>query len=85
VALGGYVYHVLNRANGRLCIFRKAGHLRTFEHILAFANAGLGAGEPSVLGLQALAASCLVFLDRLRLLFTGGQIAYTAAMPKRQE
>lgn len=33
--LGGYAYHVLNRANGRLCIFRKAGDFLAFEQILA--------------------------------------------------
>jgi putative transposase len=33
--LGGYVYHVLNRANGRLRIFRKDGDFLGFEHILA--------------------------------------------------
>jgi putative transposase len=35
IALGGYVYHVLNRANGRLRIFRKAGDFLAFEQILA--------------------------------------------------
>jgi putative transposase len=35
MALGGYVYHVLNRANGRLRIFRKAGDFVGFEKILA--------------------------------------------------
>ncbi len=35
IALGGYVYHVLNRANGRLRIFRKAGDFLAFEKILA--------------------------------------------------
>jgi putative transposase len=33
--LGGYVYHVLNRANGRLRIFRKDGDFLGFERILA--------------------------------------------------
>ncbi|MBE0534159.1 MAG: hypothetical protein IH624_00715 [Phycisphaerae bacterium] len=28
IALGGYVYHVLNRANGRLRIFKKGGDWR---------------------------------------------------------
>jgi putative transposase len=28
---GGYVYHVLNRANGRLPIFQKEGDYRAFE------------------------------------------------------
>ncbi len=31
---GGYLYHVLNRANGRLCFFRKAGDFAAFEAIL---------------------------------------------------
>jgi len=34
MALGGYVYHVLNRANGRLRIFRKRGDFLGFEKIL---------------------------------------------------
>ena len=34
VALGGYVYHVLNRANGRLTIFRKEADYAAFESIL---------------------------------------------------
>jgi len=34
MALGGYVYHVLNRANGRLRIFRKQGDFLAFEKIL---------------------------------------------------
>ena len=33
-SLGGYVYHVLNRANGRLRIFRKRGDFQAFEQIL---------------------------------------------------
>lgn len=32
--LGGYVYHVLNRANGRLPIFGKDGDYEAFERIL---------------------------------------------------
>jgi putative transposase len=32
---GGYVYHVLNRANGRLRIFGKAGDFEAFEAIVA--------------------------------------------------
>jgi len=32
---GGYVYHVLNRANGRLRIFRRDGDFLAFEQILA--------------------------------------------------
>ena len=35
ITLGGYVYHVLNRANGRLRIFRKVGDFLAFEQILA--------------------------------------------------
>ncbi len=35
IALGGYVYHVVNRANGRLRIFRKQGDFIAFERILA--------------------------------------------------
>lgn len=34
-APGGYVYHVLNRANGRMTIFRKDGDYEAFERILA--------------------------------------------------
>jgi len=39
ITLGGYVYHVLNRANGRLRIFRKAGDFVAFERILGEASA----------------------------------------------
>ena len=35
LASGGYVYHVLNRANGRLRIFRKNADFEAFEAILA--------------------------------------------------
>jgi putative transposase len=35
ITLGGYVYHVLNRANGRLRIFRKDGDFLAFEQVLA--------------------------------------------------
>jgi len=31
ITLGGYVYHALNRANGRLRIFRKDGDFLAFE------------------------------------------------------
>ncbi len=34
VALGGYGYHMLNRANGRPAIFRKNGDYAAFEQIL---------------------------------------------------
>jgi len=33
-APGGYVYHVLNRANGRLRLFRKAGDFAAFEQVM---------------------------------------------------
>ena len=39
IASGGYVYHVLNRANGRLRIFRKESDFLAFEKILADAAA----------------------------------------------
>ena len=42
ITLGGYVYHVFNRANGRLRIFRKAGDLLAFERILGEASARVG-------------------------------------------
>jgi len=35
ITLGGYVYHALNRANGRLRIFRKHSDFLAFEQILA--------------------------------------------------
>ena len=35
IAAGGYVYHVINRANGRLRIFRKKSDFAAFEAILA--------------------------------------------------
>ena len=35
VTLGGYVYHVLNRANGRLRIFRKKDDFLSFEKVMA--------------------------------------------------
>ena len=35
ITLGGYVYHVTNRANGRLRIFRKNADFEAFEAILA--------------------------------------------------
>jgi putative transposase len=34
LALGGYVYHVLNRGNGRLPLFRKEADYAAFERIL---------------------------------------------------
>jgi putative transposase len=38
-ALGGYVYHVLNRGNGRATVFHKDGDYEAFERILAEALA----------------------------------------------
>src|SRR5262245_32938926 len=35
VALGGFVYHALNRGNGRATIFHKDGDYEAFERILA--------------------------------------------------
>ncbi len=35
ITLGGYVYHVFNRANGRLRIFKKAADFQAFEQILS--------------------------------------------------
>ena len=35
ITLGGYVYHVLNRANGRLRIFHRDGDFHAFERVLA--------------------------------------------------
>jgi len=35
ITLGGYVYHVLNRANGCLRIFRKSDDFLAFEQIMA--------------------------------------------------
>ena len=35
IVLGGYVYHTLNRANGRLRIFRKEDDFLAFEQIMA--------------------------------------------------
>jgi putative transposase len=39
IALGGYVYHVLNRANGRLRIFHTENDFLAFEKILADGSA----------------------------------------------
>jgi len=33
--VGGYVYHVLNRANGRLRLFKKEADFAAFEEIVA--------------------------------------------------
>ena len=38
VAPGGIVYHVLNRANGRLRLFKKDDDFLAFEEILALAH-----------------------------------------------
>jgi len=35
IAVGGIVYHALNRANGKLRIFRKQQDFEAFEEILA--------------------------------------------------
>ena len=35
IAKGNIVYHVLNRANGRLRIFRKQGDFEAFEQVIA--------------------------------------------------
>ena len=37
-APGGLVYHVLNRANGRLRLFKKAEDYTAFEKVLAEAH-----------------------------------------------
>ncbi len=36
--IGGYAYHVLNRANGRLRLFRKQADFEAFEQVLAEAH-----------------------------------------------
>jgi len=46
ITLGGYAYHVLNRANGRLRIFRKAGDFLAFERILAEITRSVKRGRP---------------------------------------
>jgi putative transposase len=33
--LGGYAYHILNRANGRLRLFKKKADFDAFEEVLA--------------------------------------------------
>jgi hypothetical protein len=45
-AEGGYVYHVLNRANARLTLFEKDGDYAAFEKVLAQAVARAPACEP---------------------------------------
>ena len=45
IAKGGIVYHALNRANGRLRIFKKARDFEAFEELLAY-----GWGELKVSG-----------------------------------
>ncbi len=42
ITLGGYVYHVINRANGKLRIFHKDGDFLAFEQILAEGIARFG-------------------------------------------
>ena len=44
ITLGGYVYHVLNRANGRLRIFKKKEDFAAFEAILAEGMRRSGSG-----------------------------------------
>ena len=46
--LGGYVYHVLNRANGRLRIFKKKEDFAAFEAILAEGKARRRRAQSSV-------------------------------------
>ena len=41
-ALGGWVYHVLNRANARMPIFRKDEDFAAFERVLEEAVARTG-------------------------------------------
>lgn len=42
VALGGLVYHVLNRANARLQLFAQDGDYQAFERVLAEACERVG-------------------------------------------
>src|SRR5271165_1259391 len=35
---GGFVYHVLNRGNGRMTLFEKAGDYEAFERVLSEAG-----------------------------------------------
>jgi putative transposase len=37
-AVGGMIYHVLNRANGRMPLFEKAGDYEAFEKVLGEAH-----------------------------------------------
>lgn len=39
ITKGGYIYHAMNRANGKLRIFRKTGDFTAFENILASGQA----------------------------------------------
>jgi len=36
--VGGYAYHILNRANGRLRLFKKPADYQAFEQVLAEAQ-----------------------------------------------
>jgi hypothetical protein len=36
--VGGYAYHILNRANGRLRLFRKEADCAPFHHFVALAH-----------------------------------------------
>ncbi|MCF7954906.1 MAG: transposase [Phycisphaerae bacterium] len=47
ITKGGYLYHVMNRANGKLRIFRKSGDFAAFENILA---TGLGRYDMRICG-----------------------------------
>jgi putative transposase len=44
VAAGGVVYHVLNRAVGRDCMFRKEADYKAFEKVLLQAHERTGTG-----------------------------------------
>jgi putative transposase len=50
-SLGGYVYHVLNRGNGRCTLFHTDGDYQAFERILA-------AALHHVPGMRLLACNC---------------------------
>ena len=39
-AIGGMVYHVLNRGNGKMKIFRKDGDFQAFVDLMILARAG---------------------------------------------
>ena len=58
--IGGCAYHVLNRANGRLRLFKKAADFQAFERVLAEA---FGTGKGDILLLWAFAGSA-VWVER---------------------